>query len=125
MSILHVNDFVSHDPGKFGCASHAVYETREDINGSSGDGKGVELGLFDDKETIVERLRSHDRQQPSSHSIDISLDFYVVDKLKLLLCFTPKFPADLNLFILLYRLHERNFGQGIGTTAVKKKKEER
>jgi hypothetical protein len=125
MSIFDVNNFVSHDAGELRRALDAAYEAREEINRTPGHRKGVELRIFDDKETIVERLWPHNRKQPLPHAADVSLDLQVIDEVEVLLGFTPEFPADSFLLIFLDGLHEWDFCRGIGTAAAESNNEER
>jgi hypothetical protein len=103
MAILDVNDFVSHDPGKFSGASHAIQETRKDVDGSPGNSKGIELRILYDKETVIKGLRSHCGKKSPSDLIDITFDLQVVYMLKLPLRLPAEFPADPNLVVLGWR----------------------
>src|SRR5581483_3061756 len=105
--VLGVNDFVAHDARQLRGAFHAVEKPRIDVDRPAGNGKRVERGIGDDEEAILERLRTHYREQSPADLIDESFDFRIGDERELLFRLAAELPADARLVILLDRVRRR------------------
>ena len=56
---LDVDNFMAQNAGDLGSCFRLFDEACEEENRSSGNRKGIELVILDDKKTVVERLGPH------------------------------------------------------------------
>lgn len=103
MAPFHMHDFMSEDSGDFVGALRFFHQPGVKVNRSAGDGESVELGVFDDEETVVEGLRPHGGKNPLSDALDIAFNFGIIDEPKMFLGLAPKLSADSYLFVLARR----------------------
>jgi hypothetical protein len=94
-----VNNFMPQDAGDLGSGFGLFNEPREKENRSAGDRKSVELGILDDKESVVEGLRTHSGQYALSNAVDIAFNLRVGDEFELLAGLASKFAADPDFFV--------------------------
>ena len=99
MTRFDMDDFVAEYAGQFIRRFRPIDEAGEEIDRSAGDGKGVELLVFDDKKSIVKSDRTGGAENPPGDAIDIALDFRLIDKLEMLLGFAAKLAADPDFFV--------------------------
>ena len=103
MAPFYVDHFMSQHAGDFIGAPGSFQEPGIKVNRSSGDRKGVELGVFDDKKTIIEGLWPHGDKNSLSDTLDVTFNFGVIDEFELLLGLAPKLPTDPHLFVFARR----------------------
>ena len=103
MAPFYVDDFMSQHAGYFIGAPGSFQEPGIKVNRSTGNRKGVELGVLDDKETIIEGLWPHGCKNSLSDTLDVTFNFGIIDEFKVLLGLAPELPADPYLFIFARR----------------------
>src|SRR5262245_4781013 len=90
---------MAQDAGDFRSGFGLFNKPSEKENRPSGNGKGIELGFLNDKETVIEGLRSHSGQYALPNAVDIAFNFSVGFELELLAGLAPKFSADPDFFV--------------------------
>jgi hypothetical protein len=105
MTSFDVNNFMTEDAGKLICALGPLDEAREDVDRTARDGESIELVFIDDKEPIIERLRSHGSQNSPPHAVDIALGFRMVYKFEMLFCLAAELAANPDFFVFPRRTY--------------------
>jgi len=99
MMSLGVGNFMSDDAGEFVGGCRPLDQSGVDIDRSTGNGEGIELRIFDDEKTIIERLRAGGGKNAPSNPINVTFDFGIVNELKKFFCFAAEFPTDFRFFV--------------------------
>jgi len=102
-----MDNFVTKDARKFVRALGPLDESSEDIYGTSRDGKSIELIFIDDKETVIERLRSCGSENSPAHAVDVALGFGMVYKFEMFFCLAAELAANSDFFVLSRRTYSR------------------
>ena len=97
---LNVGNLMSQHAGYFVGAFRPFYKPAVHVDSSTGDGKSIELRIFDHKEAVIKGLRAHGRENPLPDTIHIPFHLGIVDELKLLLGLTTKLATD-SYFVVL------------------------
>ena len=94
-----------------------------DENVPSGNRKGIKLGFLNDKETVIEGLRSHSGEYALPNAVNIAFNFRVGFELELLASLAPKFSADPDFFVFARPAHRGKnvFGNLRGGAAASQK----
>src|SRR6185503_10676621 len=110
MVALGVGYFVAQYSGDFVRGLRPFDQPGVHVDGSTGNGKCVELVVFNDKKTVFKRQWPRGGENSPADAIDIALGFGIIDKFKIFFCFAAKFTADSSLFVLArctYRRQDR------------------
>src|SRR6266850_4566137 len=96
---LDVGYFMTENTSDLGSRFRLFDEACEKENRSSGNRKGIELGVLDDKKAVIEGLWPHGGQYALPNPVDITFNLRVSNEFELLARLTPKFAADSSLFV--------------------------
>ena len=122
MAPFYVDDFMSQHAGDFIGTFGSFDEPGVKVNRSTRDRKGVELGVFDDKETIIEGLWPHGGKNSLSDTLYVTFNFGIIDEFKVLLGLAPKLPTDPYLFVFARRSERGEDRRNVSAAAAADKK---
>jgi hypothetical protein len=102
---------VTEDAREFVRALGPFDESSKDIYGTTRDGKSVELIFIDDKEPVIERLRSCGSENSPPHAVDVTLGFGMAYEFEMLSCLAAELAANSDFVVLSRRTYTRYRGQ--------------